>query len=65
MCLCTTCVPGVHGGQKMSDPMKLRLLMIVSRHVGAWAVNLDPLKVQSVFFTTEPFLQSATAADIK
>lgn len=37
MCLCTTtCESGAHGGQKRtSDPLKLELKMVVSRHAVA------------------------------
>lgn len=36
MCLCTTFVHGVHGGQKrLEDPMGLELQTGVGHHVGA------------------------------
>lgn len=36
VCICTTCVSIVHGGQKkLSNPLELKLQIIVIRHVGA------------------------------
>lgn len=36
ICLCTTCVPDAHRGQKMaSDSLRLELQTAVSLHVGA------------------------------
>lgn len=32
--LSTMCVPGTHGEQKESDPMKLELQMFVNYHIG-------------------------------
>lgn len=34
-CLCTTCVPGAHGSQKVSDPRGLEIQTTMSCHVGA------------------------------
>lgn len=35
VCLCTTCVPGVLGGQKKTlDPLRLPLWTVVGYHVG-------------------------------
>lgn len=45
-CMCTMCVPDAWGGQKWaSEPLKLELWVVVSRHVG-------PLEEQLVFITT-------------
>ena len=33
--MCTTCVPGLHGGQKMAlDPLQLELQMVVNWVLG-------------------------------
>lgn len=34
VCLCTTCMTGAHGGQKVLDPLELELQMFVSCHRG-------------------------------
>ena len=38
-CMCITCKPGAHGGQKALVPSKLELQVVVSYHL----VNLGPL----------------------
>ena len=59
------CVPhswSAHGGQKrVLDPLKLKEQIIVSRHVGAGELILDPLKGQPVLLTTESALSPVPA----
>lgn len=41
--ICTACVSGAYGGQKMmSDPLELALQIVVSHNVAAGDLNLDP-----------------------
>lgn len=36
VCLCSICVPGIHGGQKRAlDALELELGIVVNHHVGA------------------------------
>lgn len=43
-------------GQKVMDPLKLKLQMVVSYHVGASQVNPGPLEEYPVLLIAEPSL---------
>lgn len=55
VCICTTCVPVICGGQTRTlELLELELQMFVSHR--SWELTLDPLEDQLVFLTAEPSL---------
>lgn len=55
VCLCTTCMSGAHGGQKVSDPLELESQMLVSCHMGSGNGTWILCRIQ-VFLTAKPAL---------
>lgn len=53
LCLCTTFIPSVYGGQKkVSEPLELEIQTVLSTQVVAGIFNLSPIQEHTVFFLT-------------
>lgn len=56
VCMCTSCIPGVHGDQmRVLDPLALEFMYGCDSLCGCWEPNHSPLQV---LFAMEPFFSS-------
>lgn len=55
VCLCSTCAPGVHGGQKGVTSLE-SVIHDCKSPSGCWELNAGPLQELQVFLSSELFL---------